>query len=167
MRRAAAALAVAMVLAAACRADAPTYEEHSLGGAVVVAHWDGDRDQPAIRVLFEPSLDGYHMYALDFDPATTQGIGVPTRIDVEGGWAVTGSITADRPVEMLEYPSLGVELPVYPPGVVTFTIPVAPAASATAADATVRLTFALCSANRCLKTQRDVRLLVDGRPPEA
>jgi hypothetical protein len=167
--RRAAALAAAAALISACGAAAPTHTQHELGGGRVAAWWDDDHGVPVVRVSVEPALAGYHTYALDYDRATTDGVGVPTQIELAGSWSVAGPITADQEVESLAYPRLGLVLPVYPSARVVFTVPArrgeATAGQASAAPTVVVLTFALCSASRCLRPVQGQEIAVEGDPP--
>ncbi len=142
--------------------DADPPPTHQLGGALVAAWWDDDNGAPVVRVSVTPALAGYHLYSLSHDPAQMGGVGVKTSIGVTGGWRAAGDPLPDQPEEVLEYPTIGLELSVYPSQPVVFTVPVVADGDA---PAVVQLSFGLCSTVRCLKPVRDATLPVAGAPP--
>jgi hypothetical protein len=107
-----------------------------------------------LTATFTPRRSGFHVYSVDLPAAGVQGLGVPTRVRASGGAKPTGDLEADQPVRTLEYPSLGVTLPVYPDGPVTLRLAVQRSRS----EPEVRVTFAACSEALCLPPVRDARV---------
>ncbi|WP_131737542.1 hypothetical protein [Actinomadura roseirufa] len=107
--------------------------------------------QSRLKAIYRPIRPGFHIYSLDLPSGGVQGLGVPTRIGVRGGLRATGIATADRPVRSLALPSLGVELPVYPDGPVTISLPI----RRTGRAADVVVSYGACSSGTCLAPVTD------------
>ena len=78
------------------------------------------------------------------------GLGIATIVSVRGGLRLTGSPTADKPVTPCRSRNCSgppVDLPVYPDGPVTVTVPVRRTGDG---RAQVIVTYAACSATTCL-----------------
>jgi hypothetical protein len=125
------------------RAAAATY----VGGGVrvtvgLVRAGPGGR----VEVTFTPAA-GFHLYSTALQLRQTHGLGVATRVSVQGGLRATGPVTASQPVRMLRIAVLHATLPVFPDGPVTVAVPVRMAGSRTAG---VIVSYAACSASVCL-----------------
>jgi cytochrome c biogenesis DsbD-like protein len=107
-----------------------------------------------LTATFTPRRSGFHVYSVDLPAAGVQGLGVPTRVQPSGGATATGDLVADQPVRSLDYPSLGLTLPVYPDGPVTLRLAVERSRS----EPEVRVTYAACSEALCLPPVRDARV---------
>ncbi len=101
----------------------------------------------AVEATFRPQEDGFHLYSIDLPRGGVDGLGVPTTLAVRGALSGAGAARADKPVHPLRYAALDLELPVYPDGPVTLTLPVTRTAPG-AAD--VIVSYAACSPHRCL-----------------
>jgi hypothetical protein len=105
-----------------------------------------------VRATFSPQKPGYHLYSIDLPPGGVNGLGIPTAVSVRGDLRVTGSPTADMPVSSLRIEELDVDLPVYPDGPVTVTVPVRRSGDG---RAEVVVTYGACSLTICLPPVRD------------
>ncbi|SEL86786.1 protein-disulfide reductase DsbD family protein [Streptacidiphilus jiangxiensis] len=121
-----------------------------LGGVHVVVALQGSR----LAVTLTPDRPGFHLYSAALPDGGVDGLGVPTRLRVRHGLTATGALTASVPVRTLHLAALGVDLPVYPDGPVTLTLPVERTAGATGAAEAV-VSFGACSADQCLAPVRD------------
>ncbi|MFF7329850.1 hypothetical protein [Streptomyces sp. NPDC008150] len=110
---------------------------------------DGGRE---LRATFSPRRAGFHVYSIDLPDGGIDGLGIPTRLSVRGGLTAEGRPTADRTVVGLRPAGLPTELPVYPDGPVTFTLPVRPTGSD---EADVVVSYGACGASRCLMPVTD------------
>src|SRR5205823_3886051 len=97
---------------------------------------------------FTPDRPGFHLYSIDLPADGIEGLGRPTRVAVTGGLSASGRQHADKPLQILRLAGIdNVDLPVYPDGPVTVTLPV----HHTVASATTLLSYAACSATEgCL-----------------
>lgn len=143
-----------MLLAGGCtRADDRTDQETLTGrlaaGEVTV---EVTLVNGQVRATFRPDRAGFHLYSLDLPPAGVQGLGIPTVVAVRGRLHATGKPAADVPVRALRIDELNVELPVYPDGPVTVTLPVRATGEG---PAEVVVTYGACSENTCLPPVRD------------
>jgi hypothetical protein len=100
-----------------------------------------------LQATYRPQRPGFHLYSISLPANGVDGLGVPTRLGVEGGLRATGSPTSDRPVRVLSLRGLGVPLPVYPDGPVTITLPVSRTRST---SARVVVSYGACSTSTCL-----------------
>lgn len=100
----------------------------------------------AVRATYRPLRPGFHLYSVDLPPNGIEGLGIPTRLEVRNGMAATGPLSADKPVRLLRLQALNVQLPVYPDGPVTVTLPV----RRTSGAAEIAITYGACSASTCL-----------------
>jgi hypothetical protein len=99
-----------------------------------------------VLATLRPEQAGFHVYSVDLPEGGVDGLGIPTRLSVRGGLAATGPPTADQPVHLLELTGLSTELPVYPDGPVTLTLPVRRSGD----SAEVVVSYGACSASQCL-----------------
>ncbi|MDH6580252.1 hypothetical protein [Kitasatospora sp. MAP5-34] len=72
-----------------------------------------------VQATYRPQRPGFHLYSISLPADGVDGLGVPTRLEVQGGLRATGSPASDRPVQLLNLPGLDVPPPVYPDGPVT------------------------------------------------
>ncbi|MER7673274.1 hypothetical protein ABTY61_33105 [Kitasatospora sp. NPDC096128] len=152
-RRALGAIAALLVLGpAGCAADpapaadrAATYRGGGVTVAVRLSTADDGRRQ--LSATFTPDEAGFHLYSVDLPAEGIDGLGLPTRLAVRGGLIPDGTARADRPLRTVSPLGLGVDLPVYPDGAVTVTLPVRRAATGPS-EAVV--SFGACSEQRCL-----------------
>jgi hypothetical protein len=117
--------------------------------AVLTVEPDGTR---WVRAMFRPQLPGYHLYSVDLPPGGVNGLGTPTVVSVRGNLRATGRLTADRPVTNLRITELDVDLPVYPDGPVTVSLPVRRTGNG---RGEVIVTYGACSLATCLPPVRD------------
>jgi Disulphide bond corrector protein DsbC len=126
------------------------------GVTVVAVLATGPDGTGYLRVTFSPQRPGYHLYSVHLPPGGVNGLGVPTVVSVRDGLRITGSPTADVPVRNLRIEELDVDLPVYPNGPVTVSVPVRRIGNR---QPEVLVTYGACSANTCLPPARN-RLIV-------
>ncbi|HEU5418854.1 MAG TPA: protein-disulfide reductase DsbD domain-containing protein [Streptosporangiaceae bacterium] len=123
------------------------------GGVTVVAVLATEPDGTGhVRVTFSPQKPGYHLYSIHLPPGGVNGLGIPTVVSVRDGLRVTGSPAADKPVIDVQIAELNVDLPVYPDGPVTVTVPVRRTGNG---RAEVVVTYGACSATTCLPPVRN------------
>ena len=109
-------------------------------------------DDDTLAATFTPRRKGFHVYSVDLPEGGVDGLGVRTDVSVRGGARGTGEPVADQPVRRLDYPTLGLRLPVYPDGPVTLTLRVRRGEGAPE----VRVTYAACSESTCLVPVREL-----------
>lgn len=126
------------------------------GVTVVAVLTAGPGGTGYVRVTFSPQRPGYHLYSIHLPPGGVHGLGIPTVVSVRDGLRMTGSPAADVPVRGLRIEELNVNLPVYPDGPVTVTVPVRRTGNG---RAEVLVTYGACSATTCLPPVRD-RLII-------
>ncbi|MER5638904.1 hypothetical protein ABT095_18310 [Kitasatospora sp. NPDC002227] len=144
----AAGAAAGVLLLAGCgqsRPAEPTAHASASGVAVTATLLPGEGGR--LRVTFAPEEPGFHLYSVDLPAQGIDGLGIPTVLAVRGGLAATGRPTADRATLLLRPAGLTTELPVYPDGPVTFTVPVRRTGSH---QGEVVVSYGACSASRCL-----------------
>lgn len=123
------------------------------GGVTVVAVLTtGPTGTRQVRVTFSPQKPGYHLYSISLPPGGVNGLGVPTVVRVRAGLRAIGRPAADMPVRTLRIKELDVDLPVYPDGPVTVTVPVRRTGDG---RPEVIVTYAACSAITCLPPVRN------------
>ncbi|MET7981672.1 hypothetical protein [Streptomyces sp. NPDC005281] len=115
----------------------------SAGGVAVSVRIESRDD--GLRVLAElrPQQAGFHLYSLDLPDGGVDGIGIPTRIRVEGALRPASLATTDAKRRMLRPAGLDVRLPVYEDGRVVLELPVRRVEGADRAR--VFLTYGACS----------------------
>ena len=99
-----------------------------------------------LTATYRPDRAGFHLYSAALPPTGVDGIGRPTVLTPGHGLTATGPAVADREPITLHEIELGLDLPVYPDGPVTLTVPVT--VSATPVEAIIG--YAACSTTRCL-----------------
>ncbi len=117
------------------------------GGVRVTAALARSGHGERVEVTFTPDAAGFHLYSTALKVRQTHGLGVATRVTVQGGLRAAGPLTADRPVQMLRITVLHATLPVFPDGPVTLAVPVRAVGSQ---PASVIVTYVACSASVCL-----------------
>jgi hypothetical protein len=122
------------------------------GVAVTVGLRPGSGDRAELRATFSPQRPGFHLYSLDLPAEGIDGLGIPTRIAVSGGLTALAAPTTDRSTRLLRPTGLSTELPVYPDGPVTFTLPVRRTG---AGSAEVVVSYGACSESTCLMPVTD------------
>jgi hypothetical protein len=105
---------------------------------------DGGRE---LQATFSPQQPGFHIYSIDLPAQGIDGLGVPTRLSVQGSLTALGRPTADRMTRLLRPVGLQTEIPVYPDGPVTFTLPVRQSGGDAAE---VVVSYGACSEDTCL-----------------
>lgn len=133
-------------------APAPTAHATADGVTVTVTLLRAANAPSRLRVVFSPQQSGFHIYSIDLPDQGIDGLGIPTRIAVRGGLAALGKAAANLPTRLLRPAGLPAELPVYPDGPVTFTLPVRRTSSG---RAEVVVSYGACSEARCLMPVTD------------
>lgn len=105
-----------------------------------------------LKVLFVPPSPGFHIYSLTMPDGGVHGLGIPTRLSVRGALTAAGTVTADRPTLQFDVAVLDVELPVYPDGPVTLTLPVS---HKDGSAVQVLVSYGACSSTTCLAPVTD------------
>lgn len=113
-----------------------------------------------LSATYTPDQAGFHLYSAAMPPDGLDGLGRPTVLVAGRGLTATGEAVADREPTTLREIELGVDLPVYPDGPVTLTLPVTDSGSPVEAI----IGYAACSATQCLMpvTAKTVRLVAPG-----
>ena len=100
-----------------------------------------------LQATFSPQRPGFHIYSIDLPDHGIDGLGIPTRLSVRGSLTAAGRPTANRTTLLLQPAGPATDLPVYPDGPVTFTLPVR---QTNAHQADVIVSYGACSAHTCL-----------------
>ena len=140
----------AMVLIAGCGTSPvrhPTANFQANGVTVTVALLPGSPGGQRVQAVFRPEQPGFHLYSVELPPGGVDGLGIPTGLDVRGDLRATGKPTADLPTRLLRPAGLQLDLPVYPDGPVTVTLPVQQTG---AHQADILVSYAACSERQCL-----------------
>ncbi|MEU2632026.1 hypothetical protein [Kitasatospora sp. NPDC007106] len=150
--RSAAVLGAALLLPLGCagpgRTEAAPSGRYTGGGVTVELRLDAAGASPRLlRATFTPQEPGFHLYSVDLPDGGVSGLGIPTRLGLNGSLAAAGAPTADRPLLTVSPSGLGVALPVYPDGPVTLTVPVRGTGTGPAGAV---ISYGACSAQRCL-----------------
>jgi hypothetical protein len=141
---------VAVLILGGCRAGRPA--EHAgqataNGVTVSVTLLLASNGQRDLRVTFSPQQPGFHIYSIDLPAQGVDGLGIPTRVAVQGDLTMAGKPTANLATRLLRMAGLPIAIPVYPDGPVTFTVPVRQTGSH---QAEVIVSYGACSESRCL-----------------
>ncbi|WP_034086850.1 hypothetical protein [Streptacidiphilus albus] len=134
------------------RAPEPTGHATAHGVTVSVTLVPVANGQRELRATFSPQQPGFHIYSIDLPAQGIDGLGIPTRLSVQGGLTAVGRPTASLATRLLRPAGLPTELPVYPDGPVTFTLPVR---ETSAHQADVIVSYGACSENTCLMPVND------------
>jgi hypothetical protein len=116
-----------------------SYEE--AGVAVALLLHDG-----RLTATFRPEQDGFHLYSATLPRDGLNGLGRPTVLAPGHGLTPTGPAVADRATVLWHEDGLGVDLPVYPDGPVTLSVP----ATVSGEPVDALIGYAACSARLCL-----------------
>ncbi|MHA6765257.1 hypothetical protein [Streptacidiphilus sp. PAMC 29251] len=143
------ALALALSGCGAHRAPEPTGHATASGVTVTVTLLAASHGQRELRATFSPQQPGFHLYSIDLPAQGIDGLGIPTRLSVRGGLTAVGKPTANQVTHLLRPAGLPTEIPVYPDGSVTFTLPVKQT-GAGAQQAEVVVSYGACSESTCL-----------------
>jgi len=108
----------------AARHAEPTGHATAGGVTVTITLLPGTSDRRKLEVTFRPQQPGFHIYSTDLPAHGIDGLGIPTKIAVQGDLTAVGKPTANLAIRLLRPAGLQVEIPVYPNGPVTFTLPV-------------------------------------------
>ncbi len=101
-----------------------------------------------LEATFTPP-EGSHLYSKDLPPLGVDGLGRPTLLELpaDSKMRALGSLTESVPSVLEEFESL--QLPVYPTGAVTLTLPIALPEGAGWVDDAVSVTFMACNEDGC------------------
>jgi hypothetical protein len=149
------ATAVAVLILSGCgtnRAPDPTGHATADGVTVTVTLLPASEGQRELRATFSPQRPGFHIYSIDLPAQGIDGLGIPTRLSVQGGLTAVGKPTANLATRLLRPAGLPTEIPVYPDGSVTFTLPVRQTSSH---QAEVIVSYGACSETTCLMPVND------------
>ncbi|GAA2096335.1 hypothetical protein GCM10009759_25430 [Kitasatospora saccharophila] len=152
---------VSALLLGGCGTDRParpTAQATANGVTVTVTLVPASDGRREVRATFTPQESGFHLYSIDLPAEGVDGLGIPTRLSVRGDLTATGSPSTDREIRRLRPAGLDVELPVYPDGAVTFTLPVRSTGSR---QADVVVSYGACSETRCLVPVTDEVIHLD------
>lgn len=147
---AAGAVATAVLVLSGCgtsRVPEATGSATAQGVAVAVTLVPLSGGQHSLQVTFSPRQAGFHIYSIDLPAHGVDGLGIPTRLSVRGDLTAVGMPTANRATRLLRPAGLPTEIPVYPDGPVTFTVPVRQTG---AHQAEVMVSYGACSETTCL-----------------
>lgn len=141
---------LAVVILSGCgtnRVPEPTGHVTAHGVTVSVALLPMANGQRELKATFSPLQPGFHIYSIDLPAHGIDGLGIPTRLSVQGGLTAVGKPTTNVATRLLRPAGLPTEIPVYPDGPVTFTLPVRQTSSH---QADVIVSYGACSENTCL-----------------
>ncbi|WP_333777770.1 hypothetical protein [Streptomyces sp. IBSBF 3136] len=137
------------------------------GGVTVSVRVESRGDGLRVLADLRPEQAGFHVYSLALPDGGVDGIGIPSRIRVEGALRSTGPATTDAEERVLRPEGLGVRLPVYRDGRVTLELPVRRVKGTDRDRARVFLTYGACSERKgCLLPVRDRAVPLKLRPAE-
>jgi hypothetical protein len=147
--------------AAGCGSDTPpvpTAKQDTSGVTVSVRLIAGPAGTRQVKATFTPDKPGFHVYSVDLPDGGVQGMGIPTRLRVEGGLTASGAPVADKTVMAFSVTGTSVTLPVYPDGPVTLTLPVVATGNR---HADIVVSYGACSPSTCLMPVTDERIPLD------
>jgi hypothetical protein len=123
------------------------------GVTVVVGFRANDAQSGDVIATFSPNRPTFHLYSKDLPLDGVDGLGRPTLVEVASGFTARGPLSTDSPTIELRPEGLGIDLPVYGDGPVTFTLPVQRTGGVP--QVTVLVSYAACSAvHGCLQPVR-------------
>ncbi|MFF9982185.1 hypothetical protein [Streptomyces erythrochromogenes] len=151
--------------AAPAGAAAPTtrFSENGVTVTLSVAGWKAS--EGTLTAVFTPEKKGFHLYSTELPATGIEGVGRPTAVAVAGVLKAKGSLKAAAEVRSISVPGVDAQVPVYPDGPVTTTLPVRADGNG---DATVLVGYASCSTrDGCTipVSDRPVRLRITGDGP--
>jgi hypothetical protein len=144
------ALLATMILLGGCQRSHPrhlTGRFQANGVTVTVTLQASDRPSAHVTATFRPDQPGFHLYSIDLPPEGVDGLGIATKFSAVRGLQATGPPSANRPLRTLRPTGLDVDLPVYPDGPVTVSLPVTPDPRE---SPVVAVSYAACSQQRCM-----------------
>ncbi|MFE2840048.1 hypothetical protein [Streptomyces mirabilis] len=148
--------AAAILILSGCgekRVPEPTEHATANGVTVTVTLLPAANGQRELQATFSPQQPGFHIYSIDLPSQGVDGLGIPTRLSVHGDLTPVGKPpSANLVTQLLRPAGLQTEIPVYPDGPVTFTMPVRQTGSH---QADVVVSYGACSKSRCLMPVTD------------
>ncbi|MFE6906045.1 hypothetical protein [Streptomyces erythrochromogenes] len=150
---------------AADDAAAPTTRFSENGVTVTLSVADWKASEGTLTAVFTPEKKGFHLYSTELPATGIEGVGRPTAVTVTGALKAKGGLKAAADVRSISVPGVDAQVPVYPDGPVTTTLPVRADANG---DATVLVGYASCSTqDGCTipVSDRPVRLRITGDGP--
>ncbi|MEU9132742.1 protein-disulfide reductase DsbD family protein [Kitasatospora sp. NPDC048540] len=130
---------------AAAPKPAATFSDGGVTVALSLGNWDGNKGTASIT--FTPEKAGYHIYSMDLPPDGIDGLGRPTVIKLTGSLTMSGAPSTTSAIRQITDAGTSTEVPVYPDGPVTFTVPLAKSGTG---EATTLISYAACSEDGCL-----------------
>lgn len=102
-----------------------------------------------LAATFSPTAAGVHLYSKDLPPTGIEGLGRPTRVEVDPASSIRfiGQTVADHPIVDDRIDALNLSVPVYPAGPVTLRVPVRKTGRGVAR---LRVSYMGCGPNGCL-----------------
>ncbi len=123
--------------------------EFSKSGVRVVVLTESDsKGQPLLRATFTPTEPGFHVYSKDLDTKATDGVGMPTRLDLMPNPSVkaAGALFADVGTKQHQ----GIDI--YPDGPVSLRLPIEFVGTNTNIAAQVAISYMACKTDGvCLR----------------
>lgn len=105
------------------------------------------RGRRAVIVVTLTPEHGFHLYSVSFPAHGVDGVGQRTDIELSGALRRVGRLHVSEPVRYLRVSGVRGVLSVYPPGPIDVHVQ---AARAGGTEAAALLSYAACSATRCL-----------------
>ena len=155
---AAAALSSTVAACASTARPVPTAKRDASGVTVTVRLVADPAGTRHLEATFAPDKPGFHVYSVDLPDGGVQGLGIPTRLSVQGGLTADGKPRADKKEVAFTVTGAGVTLPVYPDGPVTLTLPVTETGPG---HAYVVVSYGACSPGTCLMPVTDEKIPLD------
>ncbi|MFJ1566383.1 hypothetical protein [Streptomyces erythrochromogenes] len=146
-------------------AAAPTTRFSENGVTVTLSVSDWKASEGTLTAVFAPEKKGFHLYSTELPATGIEGVGRPTAVAVTGALRAKGGLKATAEVRSISVPGVDAQVPVYPDGPVTTTLPVRADGNG---DATVLVGYASCSTrDGCTipVSDRPVRLRITGDGP--
>ena len=123
--------------------------DFSKSGVRVTVFTESDpKGQPLLRATFTPTDRGFHVYSKDLDTKATEGIGMPTRLELLSNASVksAGSLFADIATERHQ----GIDI--YPEGPVSLRLPIQFVGTETNIAAQIAVSYMACKTDGvCLR----------------
>jgi hypothetical protein len=121
--------------------------EFAADGVRIVVFKESDaQGQPLLRATFTPTEPGFHLYSKDLNLKKTDGIGVPTRLELlpNSTIRVNGKPFTDVGHQSHKVAPLHITVDIYPDGPVTLRLPIEFVGAATSATAQVAVSYMAC-----------------------
>lgn len=129
------------------RVPQPTAHATAHGVTLTVTLLPASNGLRELQATFRPQQPGFHIYSIDLPAHGIDGLGIPTRLSVQGSLTAVAKPTANLATRLLRPAGLQSEIPVYPNGSVTFSLPVR---QTSGKQADVIVSYGACSENTCL-----------------